>query len=146
MKTLSAREYLEQLQEFDININQEIERLENMKLSASSMNGIDYSSERVQTSSSGDGLCRQVTNYVSLNERINNRIDLYTDAREKIIEQIRGLHNAKYSQVLFKVYVQFKSLKATSSEMGISYPYVRNIHKEALKRFEKLYDNLHYLT
>ena len=86
MKTLSAREYLGQLQEFDININQEIERLENMKLNACGTSGIDYSSERVQTSSSGDGLSRQVTNYVSLNEKINNRIDLYTDAREKIIE------------------------------------------------------------
>lgn len=145
MKTLSAREYLGQLQEFDININQEIERLENMKLNACGTSGIDYSSERVQTSSSGDGLSRQVTNYVSLNEKINNRIDLYTDAREKIIEQIRGLHNNYFNQILFKVYVQYKSVRQVAEEMHRSYNYTVELHNKALTAFEETYKNLTYL-
>ena len=53
MKTLSAREYLGQLQELDTNINQDLERLEDMKTNACSTGGIDYSAERVQTSPSG---------------------------------------------------------------------------------------------
>ena len=54
MKTLSAREYLGQLQELDTNINQDLERLDDMKTNACSTGGIDYSAERVQTSPSGD--------------------------------------------------------------------------------------------
>ena len=117
-----------------------------MKTNACSTGGIDYSAERVQTSPSGDSLCKAVTNYVDFNEQINREIDKYSDAKEQIIKQIRGLHNARYSQVLFKVYVQFKSLKVASGEMGMSYQYVRNLHKKALTRFEETYDDLHYLT
>lgn len=146
MKTLSAREYLGQLQELDTNINQDLERLNDMRINACSTGGIDYSAERVQTSLTGDSLCRQVTNYVDFNEQINREINSFSDAKEQIIKQIRGLHDARYSQVLFKVYVQFKTLKVASGEMGMSYQYVRNLHRAALARFEETYDNLHYLT
>lgn len=145
-KKLTARQYLEQLQELDTNINQDLERLEDMKTNACSTGGIDYSAERVQTSPSGDTLCKQVTNYVALNDEINAEINRFSDAKEQIIKQIRGLHDARYSQVLFKVYVQFKTLKVASGEMGMSYQYVRNLHRAALARFEEIYDNLHYLT
>lgn len=145
-KKLTARQYLEQLQELDTNINQDLERLEDMKTNACSTGGIDYSAERVQTSPSGDTLCKQMTNYVALNDEINAEIDRFSDAKEQIIKQIRGLHDARYSQVLFKVYVQFKTLKVASGEMGMSYQYVRNLHRAALARFEETYDNLHYLT
>ena len=104
-KKLTARQYLTQLQELDTNINQDLERLEDMKTNACSTGGIDYSAERVQTSPSGDSLCKAVTNYVDFNEQINREIDKFSDAKEQIIKQIRGLHNARYSQVLFKVYV-----------------------------------------
>lgn len=146
MKTLSARKYLGQLQELDTNINQDLERLNDISINACSTGGIDYSAERVQTSLTGDSLCRQVTNYVDFNEQINREINSFSDAKEQIIKQIRGLHDARYSQVLFKVYVQFKTLKVASGEMGMSYQYVRNLHRAALARFEETYDNLHYLT
>ena len=145
MKTLSAREYLGQLREFDTNINQDLERLENMKSRACSTGSIDYSAERVQTSPSGDSLCRQVTNYIALNERINNRIDQYSDAKEQIIEQIRGLHNNYFNQVLFKVYVQYKTVRQASEEMGKSYNYTIELHNKALTAFEEMYKNLTYL-
>lgn len=145
MKTLSAREYLGQLQEFDININQDLERLDDMKTNTCSTSGIDYSAERVQTSPSGDSLCRQVTNYVALNDKINNRINKYSDAREKIIEQIRGLHNNHFNQILFKVYVQYKSVRQASKEMKKSYNYTVELHNKALAAFEETYKNLTYL-
>lgn len=144
-KKLTARQYLEQLQELDINISQDLERLADLKTSTCSTGAIDYFAERVQTSPSGDGLCCQVTNYVAFNEQINQEIDRFVDARNKIIAEIRGLHNKNYIQVLFKIYVQFKTVKQASKEMKMSYPYVIELHKKALSEFEKTYKNLHYL-
>lgn len=144
-KKLTARQYLTQLQELDTNINQDLERLEDMKTNACSTGGIDYSAERVQTSPTGDSLCRQVTNYVDFNEQINREIDSFSDAKEQIIKQIRGLHDARYSQVLFKVYVQFKTVKQASKEMKKCYNYTVELHNKALAAFEKTYQNLHYL-
>ena len=98
-KKLTARQYLTQLQELDTNINQDLERLEDMKTNACSTGGIDYSAERVQTSPSGDTLCKQVTNYVAFNDKINAEIDSFADAKEQIIKEIRGLRDKNYVQV-----------------------------------------------
>ena len=81
-KKLSAREYLGQLEELDIKINQDLERLEEMKTDACCPGGIDYSKDRVQTSISGDKLGGQVTRYISFNEYINTEIDRFADAKE----------------------------------------------------------------
>lgn len=145
MKTLSARKYLEQLQTFDIYINQDLERLDDMKTNACSTGAIDYSAERVQTSPSGDSLCRQVTNYVAFNEKINAEIDRFVDAKEQIISEIRGLRDKNYIQVLYKVYVQFKTVKQASKEMKKSYNYTVELHNKALAAFEETYKNLTYL-
>lgn len=145
-KKLSAREYLGQLEELDIKINQDLERLEEMKTDACSTGAIDYSRDRVQTSVSGNKLGGQVTRYISFNEYINAEINRFADAKEQIISEIRGLHDTHYMQLLFKVYVQFKNLKVAADEMKMSYQYVRNIHKKALAAFESTYLNLYYLT
>ena len=145
MKTLSAKKYLEQLQTFDIYISQDLERLDDMKINACNIKSIDYSAERVQTSPSGDSLCRQVTNYVTLNEKINAEIDHFVDAKEQIISEIRGLRDKNYIQVLYKVYVQFKTVKQASKEMKKSYNYTVELHNKALAAFEETYKNLTYL-
>lgn len=145
-KKLSAREYLGQLEELDIKINQDLERLEEMKTDACNPGGIDYSKDRVQTSISGDKLGGQVTRYVTLNEYINAEIDRFVDTKEQIISEIRGLHDTHYIQLLFKVYVQFKSIREAAGEMKISYSYAVELHKKALKAFSETYKNLYYLT
>ena len=145
MKTLSAREYLGQLQELDTNINQDLERLDDMKTNACSTGAIDYSAERVQTSPSGDSLCKAVTNYVAFNDKINAEIDRFCDAKNLIIKQIRGLHNNYFNQILFKVYVQYKTVKQASKEMKKSYNYTVELHNKALAAFEETYKNLTYL-
>lgn len=145
-RKLSAREYLEQLEVLDTNINQDLERLSDMKTNASCSGAIDYSKDRVQTSTSGDKLCNDVARYVDFEEQINAEIDRFVDAKEQIIQEIRDLRVKNYIQVLFKVYVQFKSIKVAASEMGMSYQYVREVHKKALKTFEQTYKNLHYLV
>ena len=145
MKTLSAREYLGQLQELDTNINQDLERLDDIKINACSTGAIDYSAERVQTSPSGDSLCKAVTNYVAFNDEINAEIDSFADAKEQIIKEIRGLRDKNYVQVLYKVYVQYKTVKQASKEMKNCYNYTVELRNKALAAFEKTYQNLHYL-
>lgn len=145
-KKLTARQYLEQLQELDTVINQDLERLKEMKADATSTGCIDYSMERVQTSTSGNKLCNDVTRYVTLDEKINAEIERFVDAKNKIIAEIRGLHVNNYIQVLFKVYVQFKSVRQAAKEMKKSYSYVIELHNKALVLFEETYKDLYYLT
>lgn len=145
-KTLSAKKYLEQLEIIDMQINQDIERLEEMKVDAKSTGGIDYSRDRVQTSPRGDKLCADVARYIAFDEEINAEIDRFVDAKEQIIREIWELRDINYIQVLYKVYVQFKSVKVAAQEMKKSYRYMIQIHNAALKAFEEMHKNLHYLT
>ena len=145
-KPLSAKVYLGQLALIDEQINQDIERLEELKQSARSTGSFDYSRERVQTSPIGDKLCSDVSRYVDLDTQINTEIDRFVDAKEQIIREIRGLHSADYVKVLYKVYVQFKTIKDTAYEIQRSYKYTLDVHKKALKAFEEMYPDLQYLT
>ena len=144
-KSLSARKYLEQLQEIDININQELERLAEMKSGASCTGAIDYSKDRVQTSPV-NALEKRVCNYVNFEVAISSHIDEFVDAKERIIAEIRGLHHKHYINILYKIYVQFKSIREAAGEMKISYSYAVELHKKALKAFSETYENLHYIT
>lgn len=144
-KPLSARVYLGQLALIDEQINQDIERLDELKQSARSTGSFDYSRERVQTSPIGDKLCSDVSRYVDLDTQINAEIDCFVDAKEQIIREIRGLRDVNYIKVLYKVYVQFKSVKVAAQEIGKSYHYTSELHKKALNAFEEQYENLYYL-
>lgn len=145
-KGLTAKQYLCQLEVIDEQINQNLERLADMKASATDTVGIDYSKDRVQTSTSGDKLCNDVVRYVSLNEQINAEIAEFVDAKEQIIREIRSLRKKDFIKLLYKVYVQYKSIRQASKEMKMSYSYVIEVHKKALKAFEETYKNLTYLT
>lgn len=65
-KKLSAREYLKQLEVLDMQINDDIATLSDMKMNVCSAGGIDYSRDKVQTSPVGDKLCKDVVRYISL--------------------------------------------------------------------------------
>lgn len=145
MKKMTAKEYLEQLAAIDEMIQQDLERLEGMKQDAVLPRGIDYSGDRVQTSTRGDKLCCDVTSIITLNDKINAEIDRFVDAKEQIISEIRGMRCLKYNRILYKVYVQFRSIRQAAGEMKISYGYACDLHKKALEAFSERYTNLKYL-
>lgn len=145
MKKMTAKEYLEQLAAIDEMIQQDLERLEGMKQDAMLPKGIDYSGDRVQTSTRGDKLCCDVTSIITLNDKINAEIDRFVDAKEKIISEIRGMRCLKYNRILYKVYVQFRSIRQAAGEMKISYGYACDLHKKALDAFSERYTDLKYL-
>lgn len=70
----------------------------------------------------------------------------FADIKHQVVKEIQSLNNANHIQVLFKVYVQYKSLKAASNEMGMSYQYVRKIHQSALDAFKSMHPDMRYLT
>lgn len=143
-KKLSARQYLEQLQLMNDIINQDLEELENMKLAATSTGAIDYSKDMVQ-SSPQNALEKRICNYTDFEKVIDEKIDRYVDIKEQIKDEIRGLHKRTYVNLLYKVYVQFKSLKVTADEMKMNYNYVIELHKKALAAFEETYENRYSL-
>lgn len=142
---MDAKTYLEQLQEFDVKINQDLQLLEEMRANAFCTGGTNFS-ERVQTSQSSGNVEKAVSAYMDFNNDINAEIDRFYDAKRRIINEIRDLHDVNYIQVLFKVYVQYKNLVQASKEMKLSYTHTLDIHKKALKAFSDTHKTLRYLA
>lgn len=143
---MTAERYLEQIEAIDMQINQDIRRLEQMRSATTGTKAIRYDTDPVQTSPDGDRLLLDVAKYIELEKRINAEIDRFIDVKDLIIRQIRGLHTVKNVQFLYLRYVDYMPLEEISEEMGVSYSTVKRIRLSALAEFGDTYQNLKYLT
>jgi len=135
---MKAKEYLRRLRRLDSVINQKLRELSELKAMSISAGGLDYSKERVQTSPSGDAPFLKIINkMIDLEAEINNEIDAFIAEKRKIINQIQSLKNADYVGLLYKRYIEYKSLDQICDEMSFSYDYIKHLHGYALRDFEK---------
>lgn len=144
-KKLTAKQYLDQLRVIDTKINQKMEELADLMTAATSTGAIDYSKDRVQISPQ-NAQENRICKYVDLDAEINREIDEFVDIKHRVTKEIQELNVDYYIKILFKVYVQYKTVKDAANEIGLSYQYVRDLHKKALEAFEELHTDLHYLT
>ncbi len=134
----SARDYLGQIQMADILIEQKLLELQDLMDSVRGATAINYDSDRVQTTPANSQeaiICK----YVDLNDEVNRQIDDFVDMKHEIIDQIQSIGDSRYVQILFKVYVEYKTIRVVAEEMDLSYNYVSTLHSEALFAFERKY-------
>lgn len=134
----AAKEYLLQVKATDTKINQRLRELEDLKRSMYSVRAIDYEGDKVQTSGSGDPY-RTVDKYIDMDKSINTAIDELVELKHKIIGEIQGMRNSLYAELLYKRYIEYKSLWDIAREMHYSYNHIRHCHGLALLEFEKKY-------
>lgn len=133
---MRAKEYLQQLQKLDTVINQKMKEMQELRYSFS-IGGIDYSKDRVQTSLSGDApFVKLIGKIADLEAVIDAEIDRFVDEKHRIINQIQQLQNPDFISLLYKRYVEYKSLEQICVEMKFSYDYIKHLHGYALKDFE----------
>lgn len=137
---LTAERYLMQLEEIEAWIEEEKERLKEIVESATGLGSIDYSVERVQSSSSGDSLASSVIKMIEKKEEVQKNINRFIDIKREIINQIRAIRNTvddiRMEKILYKKYVQHKSVKQIAYEMGLTSGYISTLHRDALEIFE----------
>ena len=130
---MTAKVYLLEL------MNAEIEQLQEQKQMymdmATSVNA-PFNSVKVQTSRGVDRIGDNVSKADEMANEIDEKIDDLWNRQQETIKMIQFLHNADYMRVLFKVYVQFKTVKQAAAEMNKSYSYTIELHKKALEAFE----------
>lgn len=135
---MTAKEYLEQISEYETRIKQKEIQLECLRETAGGAAAIRYDKDRIQFSVMGDALERNVIKLIELEDSIFlEKVRLET-LRAKIIDQIHQLGDERYIKVLFKRYVQKKTYELISVECSYSYDYVKELHSDALRSFGKL--------
>ena len=131
----NPKEYLRQLRRLEVCIEQRQEELNRLR-ELIGCNAIDYC-ERVQTSPSADSIPNEVIRRVELEADISRKIERFLQLKHKIINEIQSLDNAAYVSILYKRYVEYKSLEEIAVEMNYSYIHIKRLHGYALLEFKK---------
>ena len=135
---MTAKQYLNRIRILDIKINNKISELSMLKSKSTSLQAVVINDDKVQTSPVLDRLGNDVSEILELEEEIRQEIKRYNELKHKIINEIHSLNNRLYIEILYKRYVEFKSLEEIAVEMNYSYDRVRHLHGYALIEFDKI--------
>lgn len=130
----NPKEYLWQLRRLEVCIEQRQEELNRLR-ELIGCHVIDYG-ERVQTSPSADSIPNEVIRRAELEADISRKIERFLQLKHKIINEIQSLDNAVYVSILYKRYVEYKSLEEIAVEMNYSYVHMKRLHGYALQKFK----------
>lgn len=139
---MTARTYLQKIRWNEIKIQERKFQLKSVSGGYDYISGIDYSRDKVQTSSGdslGDMVAKALDEQNELAARIIRKIREFEEERDLIIGQLEGMHDPIYGAILFKFYVEYKDLLVIAQEMNYAYQTVANKHPEALRAFEEQY-------
>lgn len=135
---MTAKEYLSRLRNLDLMIRHKQVELDELKIMATSIGSPSgQQDEPVSHSSNGDALERKVIKYIDLDAEITNDIDNLINIRHIIINEIHQLSDARYIEILFKRYVEYKKFEQISVDMGYDYDWTRRLHIDALEEFQQ---------
>ena len=140
---MKAKEYLGNLRTLKTKLDQKQTQLVELAMARGNIGSFDYSTERVQSSGSGNQVENDAIKLLMLESKIRDDIIEYELEKDKTIREIHRLKNHEHINLLFKRYVEFKRLEEIAVEMNYTYQYVRELHGHALQEFETTYTNLH---
>ncbi len=136
---MNVKEYLGQLERLEILIEQKKEELKRLRELSASVGSLTLSADKVKSGSApkNAGFEKNIEKCMLLEEEIRQEITAFTDKRHTITNQIQGLGNAKYINILYKRYVEYKRFDEIAVEMHYSYRNICYIHRKAIKKFEE---------
>lgn len=131
---MQTKTYLKQAYRLNELIQSDQQELEDLRLLAGSVPGIDYSKDKVQSSPSGDaGFTNIVMKIIELEAAINNDIERLLALKLEIRETINAVQDNEERLLLKYRYLNFMSWEDVCSYMQVSMRTAHRIHKSALE-------------
>ena len=134
---MNVKRYLNRIRLLDTKINQRIEQAEDLKRRAFSLGSPEIKADPVQSSPNQDQLAEAVSRYVDMENKINDMIDRFVAMKDKIIGEIQQVEDPRYCELLYKRYVEYKSISEIADEMHYGYEHTCRLHGRALQAFDK---------
>ena len=141
---MTAKEYLRQLKNLEVKIEQR-RRERDRLLSDAMCNGSPrLTSDKVQTSISGDTMGDKLAEAADIQREVEWLINRLIADRHRIIGEIHTLNDARYIQILYLHYVEGKKLEDVAEIMvktngkPYSYDHIASLHGMALQEFDRV--------
>lgn len=131
---MEVKQYLGQIKRLEMQIQNKLAEIYQLRTMAESIT-VATDKESVKSSGDKDKLGCIMARIVDMETEVDKMVDKRCD----IVAQIDGLEDAESYDVLAKVYILDRDLKAIAIEKGIAYKTFSRIYKKALKEFEDKY-------
>lgn len=133
-----TKRYLGQIRHLDNIIDNRIKERSRLRERITSIS-TEIKGERVQTSGTKDRVGDAVAKLVDLEREIDELVDKLIDKRRVITEQLEGLSDPDYYQILYLRYVERKSFCEISSAIDRPERTVKRFHDRGMSEFESRY-------
>lgn len=132
---MTAREYLQQVRKLNLQIENKLDEARRWREVAC---GVTASTDgvKVQSSGSKEKMADAVSAFVDLEAEIGVQICDLQKRRESIIETLETLETGEY-EVIYKLYVQGKTLDEAADECGKSYSWAAKQHRKGLQNLDE---------
>ena len=131
-----TKQYLSQIERLDKMIQNKLSEIYQLKTMACNVT-VSNDSERVQTSSDKDRLGSTVAKIIDLEKETDRLVDSFIDLKKETMLIIRMIKSERHREILFKKYLEQKSLYEIAEELGMTDRGCKKAHKRALEEFEK---------
>lgn len=132
---MTAKQYLWQVRKAQLSIQRLSEEIEERRTAIEST-AAPVLGDRVQTSPS-DHFAAAMAQLLDLDMKRAEEVLDYLILKDHISEQIRSIEPEIYQTVLYKRYINAKSLRKIAAEEAYSYDWIRHVHGDALQAFAK---------
>lgn len=136
---MTTREYLQQIERYDYIIENKLREIERLEMLLKTIPALPYDKDKVMSSGNQDRIGGSVSQLLDDKANVEKLLDESKRKRNRIIEQIESLPNPKHIKVLSERYLKYQELFRLVNIVGFSYNQVKNIHRDAIAEFEKLY-------
>ena len=134
---MDTKQYLSQIERLDKMIQNKLSEIYQLKTMACSVT-VSNEKERVQTSSDKDRLGSTVAKIVDLEKETDRLVDSFIDLKKETMLIIRMIKSERHREIIFKKYLEQKSLYEIAEELGMTDRGCKKAHKRALEEFEKI--------
>ena len=135
---MTAKEYLRQLRRIDRQLELLFKEREELEQAQTFLRSPQIDGDRVQTSPSGDPpWMGYLIKWEEMTNRIGEEWDRLIEKRQTIVAQLSTLTDSRYSDLLYKRYVENKRWARIAREMHYSVDRILHLHGEALGVFQQ---------
>lgn len=132
---MTVEEYLNKVKLNCIKVEQKKKQLKEVEEKRFYVSALDLSKERVRHSHKNQNLSDVCEH---LKENLKKQIAEYLLEKDNIINEIHKLKNEIYVKVLYRHYVEYKSLELIAEELNYNYCYIRRMHRAALREINNV--------
>lgn len=135
---MDAKTYLRQIDRLNMIVDNKMLELEQLEVLASGMS-TSGSGDRVQTSVKYDRVENAVIKIMEKKTEVEKAVEKYLDKKSKIIEQLEGMEDDRYYNILFLHFVKGLSFEEISKETTYELSWVYRLYKKGLAAFYNKY-------